>query len=250
MIPISDANPTRRLPIVNWLLIGANVLVFLFELQMSDRALDRFMLQWGLVPQQLLVALAHPAAASSLHAFETLITSQFIHAGWLHIIGNMLFLFVFGDNIEEVLGSGLYLFFYLLCGIIAGLTQTFVLAPFLGNVNIPSIGASGAISGVLGAYLILYPRARIRVLLPILIFLTTLQVPAIVVIGLWFLQQFFLGVLSLNAMAAQSGGVGFWAHVGGFVAGLIMILPFIGRARQLSGYAASSVYQNYPRWRG
>lgn len=243
MIPISDANPTRRVPIMNWLLIGANVLVFLYELQLNGRALDRFVFQWGTVPQQLLAAMAHPLAANSLHAFETLITSQFIHGGWLHLIGNMLFLFVFGDNIEDVMGSALYLVFYLFCGIVAGLAQAFVLAPFLGGADIPSIGASGAISGVLGAYLILYPTARIRVLIPIFIFLTTLQVPAIVMIGIWFLEQFFLGVLSLNMTAAQSGGVGFWAHVGGFVAGIILILPFIGRARNVS---TTSAY-NYRR---
>jgi membrane associated rhomboid family serine protease len=253
MIPIGDANPTRRVPIMNWLLIGANVLVFLYELQLSDRALDRFVFQWGVVPAQLLAALAHPLAASSLHAFETLLTSQFIHGGWFHIIGNMLFLFVFGDNIEDVLGSWSYLVFYLICGIVAGLAQTFVLAPFLGGVDIPSIGASGAIAGVLGAYLILFPNARIRALVPLGIVLSTFQIPALLMIGFWFVQQFFLGIMSLNTVAAQAGGVGFWAHIGGFVAGIILILPFKGRARpwQNAGYYPSnSAYDDYRRWRG
>lgn len=232
MLPIGDVNPTRRVPVVNLTLIALNVVVFFFELQLSNRALDRFMFDWGVIPHNLLTAIAHPFADGSLHAFETLVTSQFIHAGWAHIIGNMLFLFIFGDNIEDVMGSITYLFFYLISGIAAGLAQTLVLAPFLGNVNVPSIGASGAIAGVLGAYIVLYPTARVKVLVPIFIFLT-FEVPAIVMLGIWFLEQFVAGLGSLTAQAAQTGGVAFWAHIGGFVTGIILILPFWGRARSL-----------------
>ncbi len=232
MVPIGDVNPTRRVPVVNLILIALNVLVFFFELQLSNVALDRFMFAWGVIPRNLLFAIAHPFAGGSLHAFETLVTSQFIHAGWAHIIGNMLFLFIFGDNIEDVMGSFTYLFFYLVSGIAAGLAQTLVLAPFLGNVNVPSIGASGAIAGVLGAYIVLYPTARVKVLVPIFIFLT-FEVPAIVMIGLWFLEQFVAGLGSLTPQAAQTGGVAFWAHIGGFITGIILILPFWGRARKL-----------------
>ncbi|MDE3091567.1 MAG: rhomboid family intramembrane serine protease, partial [Chloroflexota bacterium] len=146
MIPISDRNPTRRLPIMNLTLIAINVVVFLFELTMRSRALDRFIMTWGTVPNNLLFALAHPTSAP-LSIWATLITSQFLHAGWAHIIGNMLFLWVFGDNVEDILGSLSYLIFYLASGIAAGITQAVIVGPS----TIPSIGASGAIAGVLGA---------------------------------------------------------------------------------------------------
>ncbi len=245
MIPISDANPTRRLPIMNLTLIGLNALVFLFELQMSSAGLDQFVAQWGLVPHSLLAAVAHPFAAGSLHAYETLITSQFIHAGWLHILGNMLFLFIFGDNIEDVMGSGTYLAFYLFCGVIAGLTQSYVLAPFVGATNIPSIGASGAIAGVLGAYIVLYPTAKVRVVVPIFIFPLIFSVPSIFMLGIWFLEQFFLGVASLTPAAAQTGGVAVWAHVGGFITGMVLILPFFSKARQMKTSRWTRYYAPY-----
>jgi membrane associated rhomboid family serine protease len=229
--------------------------VFFYELGLSNRALNAFIFEWGVIPRQILNAIANPLTPASIHAFETLITSQFLHAGWLHIIGNMLFLFVFGDNIEDVMGSILYLIFYVLCGIVAGLAQTFVLSPFLGGQTVPSIGASGAIAGVLGAYIVLYPTARVRVLVPIFIFLS-FEVPAIFMLGIWFLQQFFLGVTSLNVSAAQTGGVAFWAHIGGFIAGIVMILPFFPKAQRLKAARVTrfpqtfSSYEDYRRWRG
>jgi membrane associated rhomboid family serine protease len=217
---------------MNWLLIAANVLVFLYEISLPARALDRFIFTWGVVAQNVLAAYAHPFASGSWRTFETLITSQFIHSGWLHLLGNMLFLWIFGDNIEDVLGSLGYLFFYLLCGILAGLVQVFVMSPFLGTRAYPAIGASGAIAGVLGAYLILYPTARISVLLPFLILFLPIDLPAFIMIGWWFIQQFFYGVASLTPAAARSGGIAFWAHLGGFVSGLIFILPFVDRVRR------------------
>lgn len=250
MVPIGDINPTRRFPIMNLTLIGLNVLVFLFELSLPGRALDRFIFDWGVIPNEVLAAIANPLAGRSIHAFETLITSQFIHAGWAHIIGNMLFLFVFGDNIEDVLGSVPYLIFYLVAGIAAALAQTYVLAPLLGNVEVPSIGASGAIAGVLGAYLILYPTAPVRVLIPVFIFLT-FNIPAILMIGVWFLEQFIAGVGSLTPQAAQTGGVAFWAHVGGFVTGMILILPFWGTARHAGNQRAvryQAPFDERERW--
>jgi membrane associated rhomboid family serine protease len=237
MIPIGDAVRSRHTPVMNWLLILTNVLVFLYELQLSRRALDGFILAWGVIPQSVLAAVSDPLAPNSLHAFETLITSQFIHGGWLHLLGNMLFLWIFGDNIEDVLGSWAYLMFYLFCGVTAGLAQVFVLSPFLGGRAIPSIGASGAIAGVLGAYLLLYPMARVSVIFPVLLFLIPFDLPAFVMIGWWFVQQFFYGLLSLSPAAAQSGGVAFWAHVGGFAAGIILLLPFMGRARKRSRWS-------------
>ncbi len=225
MIPISDANTGRRTPIVNWLLIAANVLVFFYELGMSNRQLDSFIATWGVNSTQVLAALSHPFQVP-IHTWETLFTSQFIHAGWAHIIGNMLFLWVFGDNIEDVLGSVLYPIFYLASGAIAGVAQAVVQGPS----DLPSIGASGAIAGVLGAYIVLYPWNRISVLFPIFILFTTIDIPALLVIGWWFIQQFLYGFAALSETAA--GGVAFWAHIGGFIGGAIMILPFIGRRRR------------------
>jgi len=232
MIPIGDSNPLRRTPMMNWLLIAANVGVFFYELTLSSRTLDRFFLTWGVIPQNVLAALAGPLAPGSLHVFETLLTSQFIHGGWLHLIGNMLFLYIFGDNIEDALGRLGYLAFYLMCGVAAVLAQVFVLAPFMGRHAVPTFGASGAIAGVLGAYLVLYPRNRVSVLLPVLLILIQFDLTEFVIIGWWFVQQFFYGVLTLTPSAAASGGVAFWAHVGGFLIGMISIVPFIERARR------------------
>ncbi len=232
MLPISDSDvPGRRFPIANILLIAVNALVFLYQLTLSDAQLNRFIMDWGVLPSAVLNAFAHPGASNSMHAFLTLITSQFIHGGWAHILGNMLFLYIFGDDIEDVLGSVLYVIFYLVCGIVAGLAQTFVLSHVTGSLNVPSIGASGAIAGVLGAYLVLYPSRRITVLGPIG---GSGTVPALVMIGLWFVEQLFAGLGSLTPQAAS--GIGYWAHVGGFIAGIILILPFRGRAtRQPTG---------------
>ncbi len=225
MIPIADSNRTRRIPVMNWALIAACVVVFLYELSLGPNQLDRFLTVWGAVPNNILFALAHPFQAP-LTIWATLVTSQFLHAGWLHIIGNMLFLWVFGDNVEDVLGHFGYLIFYLLSGVAAALAQAIVTGPS----PIPAIGASGAIAGVLGAYVLLYPFARISILFPIFILFTTIQVPAIIVIGWWFLQQFFYGIGVLSSTAADS--IAFWAHIGGFIAGMVMILPFIGRAHR------------------
>lgn len=225
MIPIADANPTRRFPAINWMLIGINVVVFLYELTLSSRQLDHLVTLWGVIPSHILFALGHPAE-TPLPVWATLITSQFLHAGWAHIIGNMLFLWVFGDNIEDVLGHFGYLFFYLASGVAAGIAQVIVSGP----VQIPSLGASGAIAGVLGAYMVLYPWARVSILFPIFILFWTIDIPAIVVIGWWFIQQFFYGIGVLSSAAAS--GIAFWAHIGGFVTGIIMILPFVGRAQR------------------
>ena len=223
MIPISDANPTRRLPAINWILIALNVVVFFYELSLPTHQLDRLIGVWGATPNNILFALTHPLT-TPINIWFTMISSQFLHAGWAHIIGNMLFLWVFGDNVEDVLGHFSYLIFYLVCGAAADIAQAFIQGPS----RIPSIGASGAIAGVLGAYIILYPWARIRILIPIILFFWTIEVPALLVLGWWFIQQFLYGAVSLSDVA--SGGVAFWAHIGGFATGAILILPFIGRA--------------------
>lgn len=228
---------------MNWTLIGINVVVFLYELSLSSRQLDHLIGAWGAVPMNILFALSHPAQ-THWQIWATLITSQFLHAGWLHIIGNMLFLWVFGDNIEDVLGHWTYLFFYLVGGAAAMVVQSIVSGP----ANIPSIGASGAIAGVLGAYIVLYPWNRIRILLPIVLLFWTVDIPALFVIGWWFIQQFFYGLGVLSDAAA--GGVAFWAHIGGFVAGMLMILPFVGRAyrrRRPVRYSYNVPDDFYPR---
>jgi len=232
MIPIGDSNRLRRTPVMNWLLIVANALMFFYELTLPPRVLDRFFLTWGVIPQNVLAALAQPLAPGSLHTFETLLTSQFIHGGWLHLLGNMLFLYIFGDNIEDVLGRLGYLVFYLICGIAAVLAQVLVLAPFMGRTAVPTFGASGAIAGVLGAYLVLYPLNRVSVLFPVLLIFIPFDLPAFVIIGWWFVQQFFYGLMTLTPSAASSGGVAFWAHVGGFLVGMTLIVPFIEQARR------------------
>ncbi|MDE3088959.1 MAG: rhomboid family intramembrane serine protease [Chloroflexota bacterium] len=234
MIPISDANPTRRLPVMNWALIALNVAVFLYEVSLPAPRLDQLIATWGMTSTRTLLALANPAHAP-IAVWETLITSQFLHAGWAHILGNMLFLWVFGDNIEDVLGHFAYLLFYLLSGIAAGIAQAVVLGPS----PVPSIGASGAIAGVLGAYLLLYPWARIGILVPLFIIFWTFDVPAVFVIGWWFIQQFLYGIATLTETAAS--GIAFWAHIGGFITGVILILPFIGRAHRSP---RPSVYSN------
>jgi len=225
MIPIWDANPTRRFPVVNWTLITLNIAVFLYEVSLPAPQLDQLIATWGMISSRILPALANPVQAP-IAVWETLITSQFLHAGWAHILGNMLFLWVFGDNIEDVLGHFAYLVFYLLSGIAAGIAQAVVLGPS----PIPSIGASGAIAGVLGAYLLLYPWTRISILIPLFIIFWTFDIPAVFVIGWWFIQQFLYGIAALTETAAS--GIAFWAHVGGFVTGMILILPFIGRAHR------------------
>ncbi len=228
MLPISDNDrPARRLPIANLILIVVNFLVFFYELTLSDTQLNNFMMNWGTVPSALLAAFSNPGAPGSAHAFLTLFTSQFIHAGWAHILGNMLYLYIFGDNVEDVLGSGLYVIFYLVCGIAAGLAQTLVVAQATSSLDVPSIGASGAIAGVLGAYIVLYPAKQITVLGPLGGVGT---VSALIVIGLWFVEQLFTGVLTLTPDSGDN--VAYWAHVGGFITGMVLILPFKGGITQ------------------
>ena len=225
MIPISDANPTRHFPGVNWMLIALNVAVFLYEVSLPASQLDKLIATWGMIPARIWLTFTHPLQAPFL-VWESLITSQFLHAGWAHILGNMLFLWVFGDNVEDVLGHLAYLVFYLASGIAAGIAQAIVLGPSL----IPAIGASGAIAGVLGAYLVLYPWVRVSILVPLFILFWTFDIPAFFVIGWWFIQQFLYGITALTETAAS--GIAFWAHIGGFIAGMILILPFVGRAHR------------------
>jgi membrane associated rhomboid family serine protease len=214
MIPLYDDLPRLRFPIINVLLIAANVVVFFHELSLGRHQTDAFMMMYGMVPSHVGQALQSGTGIGL--ALQPLFTSMFIHSGWLHIIGNMWFLWIFGDNTEDALGHFGYLFFYLACGIAGGVTH--VIANW--GSNLPAVGASGAIAGVMGAYIILYPRARILTLIILVIFFFTVRLPAVVVIGVWFAIQFFSGIGSLGM--TQAGGVAFWAHIGGFIFGAII----------------------------
>jgi membrane associated rhomboid family serine protease len=197
-------------------LVALNVVAFLFELaQPSQGALQSFIQAWGVVPHEYVVRHDLPPTIP-VPFWSTLFTSMFLHAGWAHLGGNMLYLWIFGDNLERVMGHGRFIVFYLICGIAAGLAQIFASAAS----NIPSLGASGAISGVLGGYLVLFPRNRVRVLTRSGI----ASVPAIVVLGLWVVIQLISGIGSI-ANTAESGGVAYMAHIGGFVAGLLLVKP-------------------------
>ncbi len=220
MIPIKDDNPTSRFPVVTVLLILANVAVFLYEVSLPPAALNAFIAEWSMVPSRFL---ANP---SSPHEIATVFTSMFMHAGWLHIGGNMLYLWIFGNNVEDRFGRPGFLGFYLVAGVIASAAQIAA----SGAVDIPSVGASGAIAGVLAAYAVMFPGAVVLTVIPIFVFIEVARVPAIAVIGLWFLLQLGNGFASLAPGVAQSGGVAWFAHIGGFAAGLVIALAF--RARE------------------
>ncbi len=221
MIPIKDDNPTRRLPWVTLAIIALNIAVFLYESSLGDAALLRFITNWSFVPTRFL------AAPLSLHEIITLFSSMFMHAGWVHIGGNMLYLWIFGNNIEDRFGWLGFIGFYLVAGIIASIAQ--VAAG--GASSLPQLGASGAIAGVLGAYAILYPRASIVTIIPIFFFIEVARVPAFLVIGFWFLLQLGSGVASLAPEVAQNGGVAWFAHIGGFAAGLVIALAYAAQER-------------------
>jgi membrane associated rhomboid family serine protease len=209
MIPIQDTQPSRHVPVVTWLLIGLNSLAFFYELSLTPRELELFLQLVGMVPARI---------ASDPTALWTMLSSMFFHGGWMHFLGNMWTLYLFGDNVEDRLGPVHYLLFYLLCGLAAGWAQ-FAAQP---DSPLPAIGASGAIAGVLGAYFVMFPTATIITLVPVFFLPLFLEVPAVVYLGVWFLTQLFSGVLSLSG-APQMGGVAWWAHIGGFVAGLLLL---------------------------
>ena len=223
MIPLRDANPSGSVPFLTYGLIGVNAAAFLFELLLGA-GLPDFFAQFGVVPARIGAALDAPGADPE--AFPTFLTSMFLHGGWMHLLGNMVFLWVFGDNIEDRFGHGRYLLFYIIAGAAAASAQ--VLAEPTSTV--PMVGASGAIAGVLGAYVILFPRARVLTLVPLFVTFQLLELPAFVFLGLWFLLQIGSGLLSLG-VGADAGGVAWWAHVGGFLAGALL-LPVMLRRKQ------------------
>lgn len=219
MIPIKDEIRSRTFAFVNYALIILNVLVFGLQL-MQGANLESFFGRYAMIPSQI---------SSGLDAGDLLrvLTSMFMHGGWMHLIGNMLYLWIFGDNVEDALGHLGYLVFYLLAGFLAAFTHFY----FNPQSVIPTVGASGAIAGVLGAYLVFYPSSRVYTFIPIGFFSRLTLVPSFVVLGLWFVLQLFSGFLSIGA--ADQGGVAFWAHIGGFVFGLLIGLLFKSKAKAL-----------------
>ena len=217
MIPLRDNIPSRRFPIVNWLLIAANVLVFLFEISLGQGRLEQLIMSYGLVPARI--------AADPASNWLTIFTSTFLHGGWLHLISNMLALFIFGDNIEDRMGHLAYLFFYVAGGFAAGLLH---ILTNLGSA-VPTVGASGAIAAILGAYLILYPRARILTIIPIFFFIQVIHIPAPIYLIFWFISQLFNGAAQIVSNTYQDGGVAWWAHIGGFIFGALIALLFYRR---------------------
>jgi membrane associated rhomboid family serine protease len=211
VIPISDEIRSQRLPLVTYVVIGINVVAFLFELVLGQDV-QGLLMALGAVPARI----TNPASSPAVYV--TLLTSMFLHGGWMHLIGNMLYLGIFGDNVEDALGHSWYTLFYLAAGIAAGVAQV-ATAP---ASTTPAIGASGAIAGVLGVYLVLYPTAPVRVLVPTFFFMRIARLPAILVLGMWFVIQLFNGALSFGVRTMATGGVAWFAHIGGFVAGLII----------------------------
>ncbi|HKD02672.1 MAG TPA: rhomboid family intramembrane serine protease [Terriglobales bacterium] len=223
MIPIRDDTPRFSTPYVTYFLIALNTVIFLWEWLVgleSQRELNALIFQFGVVPRHVTAVLETTANVSLADAFLPILTSMFLHGSWLHIIGNMWVLWIFGDNIEDYLGHFPYLIFYLVCGIAASV------AHILLNLysGVPSVGASGAIAGVMGAYFVLYPRARVLTIVPLIIIFTFWWLPAWIVLGYWFLLQLLSGAATSIAVTGQGGpGIAFWAHVGGFVAGILLI---------------------------
>ncbi len=220
MVPIRDENPVYNPPWVTRALILINIGVFIYQLQLPVEQLEDFFFTWAFVPCQLMNSCQVDLPASPFPEWITLITSQFLHGSFGHIIGNMLYLAIFGNNVEDCLGHFKFLIFYISCGVLAALTQGF----FSPDSALPTLGASGAIAGVLGAYIIRFPRARIT-MLPIIWIPITFRLPAIFFLGFWFIMQLLYGVASLDvdaAMGSEPGGVAYWAHAGGFVFGGIL----------------------------
>ena len=224
MIPIQDSVPNRSVPVVTRALVLINVLVFFFELSLPRESIEQFFYLFGLVPARF----THPEWAASvgfpIDTYWPILTHQFLHGGWLHIISNMWMLWIFGDNVEDRMGSVRFGICYLICGCAAGLTH------LLTNPNstVPSVGASGALAGVLGAYILFFPTARLVVMFPIFFFPFFFEVPAVLYLGVWFFTQLYSGTLALVG-PGQVGGIAWWAHIGGFVGGMLLCGLFVRR---------------------
>ncbi len=239
MFPLRDSNPVDRPPVVTWALMASCVAVFVYQLSLvGETAQQAFVYSYGMIPANLFGYAALPPSLERVPAEATVITSMFLHGGLFHLGGNMLFLWIFGDNVEDAMNPVTFILFYLACGIIAALTQA-VLSP---DSTIPMIGASGAISGILGAYLFLYPTARVDVLIFFGI-ITIVPIPAMIVLGVWFAMQLASGVLT----PPGEPGVAFWAHIGGFVAGVLLHRLFGARSLPI-GFSRSGDHRRRGPW--
>jgi membrane associated rhomboid family serine protease len=214
MIPLRSTERVYSTTYVTVGLIVVNIAIFLYEATLHPYAQDAFIRHYGLIPDRL-------------HA-SSIVTSMFLHGGWLHVLGNMWFLFIYGRNVEDIMGSTKFFFFYIICGVIAAIVHIFF-NPFS---RVPTVGASGAIAGVMGAYLVKFPRARILTLVPIFFFLTTLEIPAALLLLFWFALQFFSGVGSIGYSQISTGGIAWFAHIGGFLAGMLLVFVFGARERR------------------
>ncbi|MCK6446658.1 MAG: rhomboid family intramembrane serine protease [Planctomycetes bacterium] len=229
MIPLRDTIPSRSLPVATWLLILANVAAFVFELSLGGRELERLTYEFGMVPVLVLNPDARFQFGLDGHPWLGLVTSQFLHAGWIHLIANLWTLWIFGDNVEDRLGSFRFLVFYSSCGVAANVLHLYTNP----NSTVPAIGASGAIAGVMGAYFVLFPTARVVTLVPVFFLPLFVEIPAFVFLLFWFATQFASGMLALGD-ASIGGGIAWWAHIGGFLAGIVLLAflrPRGGRRR-------------------
>lgn len=249
MLPIRDTIPGRNPPVAVWLIILANAFVFLLELMMPEPVLRDFFYLFGVVPARY----THPDWAVWVgfpaDDFWPFLTSMFLHGGWTHILGNMWTLWILGDNVEDRMGPVRFFIFYLLCGIAAGVVHWFVNP----NSTVPAVGASGAIAGVMGAYFFLFPTARVIVFVPVLFLPFFFELPAVTYLGFWALSQVFSGTLAL-AGPENVGGVAWWAHVGGFLAGVVLHFWFVRKGReyrrvQADEYGIEGAWMGAPRWR-
>ena len=235
MLPISDDNRGRKTqPIVTWALIAINVLVYVYQATLGERDLIAFLDDWAVVPAEI----------SAGQAYFTVITSAFLHGSWFHLGSNMLFLWIFGDNVEDVMGHIKYLVFYLLTAVGASAAQILVDT----DSRVPMVGASGAISGLLAAYIVMFPHGKIRTLIIFGIFISMTMIPAWIMIGYWIFLQVISGIGSLSTIGDQAGGVAFFAHIGGFVAGLVLVWFFRDKRRQDAQNAARQGYMPEQRW--
>lgn len=228
MFPLRDSAPRSRFPFITLALMAANISVFVYQILLNPYALQHFVYLNGMVPQRVTAFLSGQGPVDV--ALAPLFTSMFLHGGWMHLIGNMWFLWIFGDNIEDNFGHLSFLLFYLLCGLLASVTH-WIAGPMS---RIPSVGASGAIAGIMGAYMLLFPRARVLTLVPFF-FIFTVEIPAVVMLLYWFAIQFFSGVAAVGQSQQAQGGIAFWAHIGGFVAGVALYFLFRDQ-RRLRGY--------------
>ena len=229
MIPIRDENPTRRFPFINYVLIAINILVFFWQISLGASS-DEVFYRFALIPLDV-------TSAFDMGDLQSIFTSMFMHAGWAHLLGNMLYLWIFGDNVEDVLGHVRYLLFYIAGGFAASLTHVYLYP----SSTIPTVGASGAIAATLGAYLLLFPNRRVVTIIPFGFFLQVARIPAVIVLGFWFLLQLFEGTLALGVK--QLGGVAFWAHIGGFVFGMLFGPLLRSRKRK-----PVNVLDDWSRW--